>query len=233
MVVLHGACQSSSPPSEKSPETKPETPESSLGIEIIKPENNDKPLSPDEIKSPLESIKALDQKVESYRTGPNLTPADKEFNRQLKREIIRGTFDLYELCRLALSDHWDTLSQNDREYFVSLMTHLLEKKALFSKEQVKSDQPYKINYQKETYLNPEKKKSKVTTLLNVPSEKVTLNIDYKLDLSPFGWKIYDVIVDDASLVENYKFQFDAIIRKHGYPDLVSRMEAKLKGIEKK
>ncbi len=46
-----------------------------------------------------------------------------------------------------------------------------------------------------------------------------------------GWKIYDVIVDDASLLDNYRYQFDSIIRKGGYADLIRRMESKLKSIK--
>ena len=44
------------------------------------------------------------------------------------------------------------------------------------------------------------------------------------------WRIYDVIVDDASLLDNYRYQFDAIIRKGGYADLIRRMESKLKSL---
>jgi ABC-type transporter MlaC component len=36
-----------------------------------------------------------------------------------------------------------------------------------------------------------------------------------------------VIVDDASLVDNYRYQFDSIITKNGYPELVNRMQKKL------
>jgi phospholipid transport system substrate-binding protein len=39
--------------------------------------------------------------------------------------------------------------------------------------------------------------------------------------------VYDVIVDDASLVDNYRYQFDTIITKSGYPELVQRMKKKL------
>lgn len=182
--------------------------------------------------SPMDSIKELDKKLDSYKTGKTLSQEDKEYNRRLKTEIIRGTFDLYELCRLALASHWDMLSPKDRNYFVNLMTHLLEKKALFSKEHVNSDsKPYEIVYKKESFLNPEQTKSAVECKIIVPSEKVDLDIKYELIKTPQGWKIYDIIVDDASLVENYKFQFDTIIKDHGYPDLIARMEKKLKEME--
>lgn len=190
------------------------------------------PSKPVKALSPMESIKELDQKVEGYKTGPKLTPNEVEHNRRLKEEIIRGTFNIYELCRLALAVHWDPLSQTERDNFVSLMTSLLERKAIFSKEQVKGEEkPYRIVYQEEKFTDPGSKRALVTTTLTVPSKKIDLNINYHLVKGERGWSIYDVIVDDASLVENYKFQFDTIIRKNGISDLVSRMEKKLKEMD--
>lgn len=181
---------------------------------------------------PLDSIKELDRKVESYKTGPNITPEDLEANKKLKQQIIRGTFDIFELCKLALDVHWNEISADQQISFSNLMTSLLEKKAILSKEQVKgSSKPYRIVYKEEKFLNPEKSQAVVATKLFVPSEKIDLNINYKLLLSSRGWQIFDVIVDDASLVENYKFQFDTIIRKYGFPELVSRMEKKLKEMD--
>lgn len=190
-----------------------------------------KEIPENQFPSPLASIKELDRKIEKYNTSQNLTPEQIESNKKLKEEIIRGTFDIYELSRLALDSHWESLDEKERVYFANLMTRLLERKAIFSKEQVKDNKkPYTVTYQGESFLDAEKNKSKVESQLNVPSEKMNLKISYNLKKTPYGWKIYDVIVDDASLVENYKFQFHTIIKKNGYDDLIDRMEKKLKKI---
>lgn len=207
------------PPKEEAPPAPP----------VVEPLEPEQPVRD---MSPMESIKDLDAKVEGYKTGAKLSPEDIEHNRRLKEQIIRGTFNIAELCRLALADHWEPLSKADRDSFVNLMTSLLEKKAIFSKEQIKGEEkPYRIVYREEKYLDTEKKRARVMTTLYVPSEKIDLNINYHVAKGERGWSIYDVIVDDASLVENYKFQFDTIIRKNGLPDLVSRMEKKLKEMD--
>lgn len=190
------------------------------------------PVPSDQIVPPTESIKNLDKKAEQYRTGPNLTPEDLEFNRKLKGEMLHGTFDIAELAKLALDVHWETLSDKDRKYFVNLLTNLLEQKAIFSKEQVKGEgKPYHISYKGEKFLNAAKDRVMVLSRISVPSQKVEVEINYLLKLTPYGWKIYDVVMDQASLLENYKFQFDTIIKKSGYADLVSRMEKKLKEMQ--
>jgi phospholipid transport system substrate-binding protein len=67
----------------------------------------------------------------------------------------------------------------------------------------------------------------------VPSENIDIVLNYKLKRQDGEWKIYDVIVDEASLVDNYKYQFNKIIVKHGYQDLVNRMSKKLTSIKRK
>jgi phospholipid transport system substrate-binding protein len=41
-----------------------------------------------------------------------------------------------------------------------------------------------------------------------------------------GWKIYDVVVENISLVNNYRAQFNRIIRQSSYEDLIKRIEQK-------
>lgn len=194
-------------------------------------EDIEQPVDPKNAGTPTDAIKNLDKKVEEYQLGQDLTLEQKEKNANLKKRIIRGTFDIKELCRLSLGKHWDILADAQRKKFVSLMTELLETKAIFSKEQLQgSNKLYRIRYENETFDDPEKKTATVNSKMEVPKEKMTLDITYKLLLTQYGWKIFDVIVDDASLLSNYKFQFDRIITEHGFDELINRMNEKLKKI---
>jgi phospholipid transport system substrate-binding protein len=194
------------------------------------------PIPVDEARkkmSPMESIKDLDKQIEAYHLGQELTQKQIDENIVLKQKIIRGTFDIEELCRLALAKHWDEITADQRKHFVELMTHLLEKKAIFSKEQLHGENKYyTINYVKETIEAAGGEKSVVNTRMVIPKRKMDLDLTYKLIKKPDGWKIFDVIVDDASLLSNYKFQFDRIIQKGGFADLIKRMETKLESIGK-
>jgi ABC-type transporter MlaC component len=115
------------------------------------------------------------------------------------------------------------------------MVSLLEEKALFSKEQSaaksKSGGKYRVIYKGHKYISKGKKKAFVRTKVIVPAENVDIDLNYKLRVHDGEWKIYDVIVDEASLVANYKYQFNSIITKHGYDELVSRMTRKLDEIK--
>lgn len=186
--------------------------------------------------TPTRAIQDLDDLLESYILNPK-TPEDKKYNDNLKSAVIHGTFDIRELCRLALDKNWNERTKQEQEYFVQLMTHLLEKKAIFSKEQGQKGKSggggkelYSIRYEGDQFLNPEKTQAQTRSLVSIPSENLKIEISYKLKKLDGSWRIYDVIVDGASLLDNYKYQFDKIIAKDGYPTLVHRMESKLKAI---
>lgn len=184
--------------------------------------------------SPTRAIQDLETKMEDYKTGSSLSAEDKAKNAQLKKEALNGTFDLRELCRLALDKHWNEISATEQNNFVGLMTQLLEKKGILSKEQSRTHgKKYFIKYLGDTYLDLQKNRARTRTQITVPKEDVSISIDYKLLKKGSEWKIYDVIVDDASLVDNYKYQFNSIITKHGYPELVSRMKKKLVDMDAK
>lgn len=188
------------------------------------------------VGEPTRAIKNLDSMLDQYKTGSNLTPEEEEFNKQLKRHILYGTFDIRELSKLSLGEHWNEITTKDQDEFVQLMTDILENKAILSKEQgkkkTKKNSVYQVSYKGDTYLNKAKSRAFTKSSVYVPSEKVRVEINYKLRLANDQWKIYDVILDGSSLVDNYNYQFDSIIKKHGYPDLVRRMKEKRDEVKK-
>lgn len=190
--------------------------------------------SPD--KTPTKAIQELDAMLDDFHIG-DLTAEQEQENRDLKKKIIHGTFDIRELSRLSLARHWSEISKEEQDHFVGLLTDLLEEKALFSKEQLaaksKTAKKYRVIYKGHKFSDAKKERSFVITKVIVPAENIDITLNYKLKRQDGEWKIFDVIVDNASLVDNYRYQFDSIIKKHGYSDLVRRMTNKLDEIKAK
>lgn len=182
-------------------------------------------------KTPTTAIKELDQILSRYHTGANLTESQLAENREIKQQVLHGTFDIRELSRIALGRHWTNLADAERDRFVQLMIDILEQKAILSKEQgqrkVASGTVYSVTYRGDKFIDSIKSRALAKTQVYVRSHEVRVALDYKLRRGDGAWKIYDVIVDGSSLVENYQYQFDGIITKNGYPELVRRMEKKL------
>jgi len=109
------------------------------------------------------------------------------------------------------------------------MTRLLERKAIYSKEHQQDrakakGRTYKTIYRGDIYLDPAKTQALSKTMVSVPSQSLNIEINYKMRRVDGIWKIYDVIVDGASLLDNYCYQFCKITKENGFRDLVGRME---------
>ena len=50
-------------------------------------------------------------------------------------------------------------------------------------------------------------------------------INYSMELTPTGWKVYDVSIDSVSLVTNYRGSFGSEIRKEGMAGLIRTLTA--------
>lgn len=204
--------------------------------EVVKVDNM-KPTAYYAKDTPTRAVQELDDTLDDFHIGTKLTAQQEEDNRALKRKIIHGTFDLHELSRLALAKHWNEISPDEQERFVKLLTDLIEEKALFSKEQLaaksKTAKKYRVVYRGDKFTDPNQTLAFTRTRVIVPSENIDIGLNYKLKREGGEWKIYDVIIDEASLVDNYRYQFDSIIKKNGYPELVRRMTEKLDQIKKK
>ena len=145
--------------------------------------------------TPTRAIQDLDDKLDDYKTGSNLSDADKEFNRNLKKDILHGTFDIGELSQMALAKHWDERTKAEQDEFVQVLTDLLENRAILSKEQgqkkAKSQNLYVITYKGDKFLNAEKTRARTLTSVFVKSENIDnlsdQNSIYK-SISHYGWR---------------------------------------------
>lgn len=202
--------------------------------------------------TPTRAIQDLDTLLDGYVVSPK-TEEEKAHNRRLKKQALHGTFDIRELARISLDKHWKELTPKEQNHFVYVLSSLLERKAVFAKEQgggKKKGTQYGITYKGHKFVK-KNEQAFVRSWVRIPRENLKISLNYRVHLKGsfqnqprdpiFGrplppaqgstnskeWKIYDVIVDEASLVDNYRYQFDSIIRKGGYEDLIRRMESKL------
>src|SRR6185295_7343537 len=129
--------------------------------------------------TPSRAIQDLDDMLDSYYIDPQ-TPEQKKYNEDLKGAVIKGTFDIRELCRLALDKHWAERTPQEQDAFVDLMIRLLEKKAIFSKEQgqkkeekKKTKTVYQVTYEGDKTLVPDQT-AMAMSLVHIPSEAMKI-----------------------------------------------------------
>jgi phospholipid transport system substrate-binding protein len=61
--------------------------------------------------------------------------------------------------------------------------------------------------------------------------KIDTLIDYRMINRGADWRVYDVVIDGASIVSNYRSQFTTIIREVSYVGLVKKMKQKAVGVK--
>ena len=169
---------------------------------------------------PTDQIKSTVDKALVVLKDPRLKPTArvKERREQL-RQILFARFDFTEMAKRALGANWRRRSPQEQEEFVRLFTEVLEHAYA---EIIESYSDEKITYIYEridgTYADVASK------ILTSRGEEYSIN--YKAHLVSNEWKVYDVVAENISLVNNYRSQFNRVIANGSYEELVRRLKDK-------
>jgi phospholipid transport system substrate-binding protein len=172
---------------------------------------------------PQERIGELLDAVSAVLDDPRLQGPDKEVERKQRvRSIIHDTFAFEEMAREALGAYWARLAPQQREEFIPLFGDLFERS--YNRLVLKFLPGRQTSYGMESI---EQDRAIVKTTLVVPKMKEQLTVDYRLIEKAQRWAVFDVVVDGVSIAENYRTQFDKILRTSSYDMLVQQIKRKL------
>ena len=152
-----------------------------------------------------------------------LTPEERKNNKKLMKKA-NSLIDISILGPKTLGSHWKKRTPEEKESFLTVLTELFKKVAYPKSAKLSVD--LEITYNNEMI---KKGKAEVRTSMEHESEGL-IEIDYKLHKINDKWLIYDVILDEVSLVLNLKTQFHKIIAEESFNELMSRMNDRLKKV---
>ncbi|MBI4687454.1 MAG: ABC transporter substrate-binding protein [Nitrospirae bacterium] len=169
---------------------------------------------------PTSQVKQSVDKVLEILRNKELKKAEKAAERRaLMRKAVDERFDFEEMAKRSLAFHWKDRTPAERNEFVPLYTDLLER-AYIKKIESYTDED--VVYVSESLEGEYAAvKTKITTKRNVE-----IPTDYKLFRKDAKWEVYDVIIEGVSLVNNYRTQFNKIIRTQSYAELIKRLQNK-------
>lgn len=130
-------------------------------------------------------------------------------------------FDFSRMTQLAVGRYWPKATPAQRQVLIG------EFRALLVRTYSNSLSAYKnqtIDY-KPLKLQPDTTDVTVKTVVNQPGGQ-PIPIDYSLEKTGNGWKVYDVAVDNVSLVTNYRGSFGAEIKNNGIDGLIKTLSDK-------
>jgi len=170
--------------------------------------------------TPLEVVRAGNADVQKAANAPGATV-------EQLASVVEKFVDFEELAKRALGKEWDKLTPAQRKDFADTMRGLL--RASYAQKaigQAKAD----VEYGKETLHGDE---ATVNTTLTVKKDQIPVDYKlYKVAGKGGGWRIFDVITDEVSLVETYAGQFRKLINDKGFDGLLSTLKTKRAQLEK-
>ncbi|HEX2261255.1 MAG TPA: ABC transporter substrate-binding protein [Candidatus Binatia bacterium] len=169
---------------------------------------------------PLEVVRVAVDKAVQILKDPKLQSQDKKKERVDRlREALNPIFDYEEMAKRALGSHWRRRTPAEQEEFVKLFRDFLEK--IYS-DKVDLYGGEKVRFGREMI---DKDFAQVESAVIKPNSE-EIAVSYKLRQMNGQWKVYDVVVENISIVNNYRSQFDRVISSSSYEELVKRLQEK-------
>jgi len=123
-------------------------------------------------------------------------------------ERIRMVFDFDEFSKRAVGVYWKRFTPEQKENLSEAFAQLLIVTYL---DKVNGYNGEKIAYIGEV-LSKKGNRAEVRTLLALANAK-TIPIAYRMVLKNSQWAVYDVIIENISLIKNYRSQFGSLLQK--------------------
>ena len=171
---------------------------------------------------PLNTVQTNVNKVLDILRDPKLKgEAAKETKKKKLRIIYDQTFDGIELGKRTLGRNWNSLTVPQRQEFVNLFRQVLEKAYM---DRILAYTNERIVYERESMLSATQ--AEVQTKVVTASKEIP--ITYRVILKGGTWKAYDVLIENVSLVVNYRTQFNDILAKNSPEQLLNILRKKVK-----
>ncbi len=167
---------------------------------------------------PTEQIRgAIDRGLAIVKRADLQGNAKKAQRRALLRKELFPYFNFEEMSRRSLGVHWKNRTPQERQEFVKLFTDLLENAYAGKIEGYKGE---KIQFGKETLDLPY---AEVKTAI-VTSQGQEFSVDYRLLADGNRWRVYDVVIEGVSLVNNYRSQFAGILQNSSFEEMTKQLK---------
>jgi phospholipid transport system substrate-binding protein len=162
---------------------------------------------------PLEMVRSSVEKVVAVLKDSRVKSPEKKKERiDRLKEIINPIFDYDEMARRALGAHWRRRTPAEQEEYLTLFRLFIEK---VYADKVDLYEGERIVVGRETidgdYAEVEAK------VINARGEESP--VIFRLRRADAKWRVYDAMVENISVVQNYRSQFDRVISKSSYDEL--------------
>jgi phospholipid transport system substrate-binding protein len=165
--------------------------------------------------------KITSEVLETVRSDKDLAAGDREKALALAEQKVLPHIDFREAARLAVGRSWNSATPQQQDRLVTEFRAMLVR--IYSNAI--------DTYRGQTLRVLPVKMAPTDTDVTVRNQylspgKPPVGVEYAMRKTPEGWKIYDIVVENVSLVLTYRSEFDQVMRQSGVEGLIRRMNEK-------
>ncbi len=144
---------------------------------------------------------------------------EPEYIQVIVNELVVPHMDFDTMSALALGDSWKDLTETEQTCFSNTFKNLLVKRYAYI---LLSYRDQNIHYQSAKPIG-EKDYVSIRQTLTRPDVK-PLILDYPMRPDNNTWKVVDLVVDDVSLLRNYRKMFNKEIKHQGFSEFIKNFQ---------
>ena len=163
-----------------------------------------------------------DDVVATLKKDKDIQAGDTKKAADLIETKIVPHFDFTRMARIAMARNWRSATPEQQKDLATEFKTLLVR--TYSAALV-NYREHQIDY-KPLRAKPEDSEVTVKSDVKPSGSTQPVTIDYELEKTANGWKIYDVKVDGVSLVTTYRDTFATEVRERGIDGLIKSLAAK-------
>jgi phospholipid transport system substrate-binding protein len=164
-----------------------------------------------------------DEVLAVLRADKDIQAGNRKKVVDLVEKKVLPHFNFVRMTQLAAGRYWREASAEQRKSLVEEFRTLLVQTYAATFTAYRDQQ---VEY-RPLRMQPDETEVVVKSLINQPGGK-PVTVDYKMEKSDAGWKVYDVVVGDLSLVQSYRGTFSTEVQKGGIDGLVKALAEKNK-----
>jgi phospholipid transport system substrate-binding protein len=165
--------------------------------------------------------------IAAIKNDPAIQAGDRRKIRALIEARVLPVFDFVRMTRLAMGRNWNQANADQQKQVVTQFRDLLVRTYGTALSQYKNQ-----NVQVKGLEGKADDTDVVVHTAIVASGTQPVAIDYSMEKTDDGWKVFDIKVEGVSLVTNYRSEFGELVRKGGVEGLIHALDEKKKAAEK-
>ncbi len=169
----------------------------------------------------IESVAS--QVIEHVKKDREIIKTDPGHINKLINELVIPHFDFDRMSRWVLGKYWRKANESQRKQFIEEFKTLLIRTYATSLSEYVDQQIKYMPFRDKIETGDVTVRSEIEQPGSFP-----IPINYRLHNGVGDWKVYDITIDDISLISNYRSSFANHISKSGIDDLIATLADKNK-----